>query len=122
APGGRDVEHHHRAEDQLHPARDQRPPAGGRPGGRDAADPSLQRGGRLRRPGPPRGAGVLDLHAGARGPGSRVMSSQSEVVYPAWRWLGISLVELGEGNATVELTGSDGWANRAGLRNGCMMK
>ena len=49
------------------------------------------------------------------------MSSQTEVVSPAWRWLGISLVELGEGNATVEMTASDDMANHAGFVHGGMI-
>ena len=49
------------------------------------------------------------------------MSSQTEVVSPAWRWLGISLVELGEGNATVEMTPTDDMANHAGFVHGGMI-
>jgi uncharacterized protein (TIGR00369 family) len=40
---------------------------------------------------------------------------------PAWRWLGISLAELGEGSATVEMTPSEDMANHAGFVHGGMI-
>jgi uncharacterized protein (TIGR00369 family) len=46
---------------------------------------------------------------------------QKEVVSPAWRWLGISLVDLGEGSATVEMTTSEDMANHAGFVHGGMI-
>ena len=49
------------------------------------------------------------------------MNSQVEVVSPAWRWLGISLVELGEGSATVEMTPAEDMANHAGFVHGGMI-
>jgi uncharacterized protein (TIGR00369 family) len=47
--------------------------------------------------------------------------NQADVVSPAWRWLGISLVELGEGSATVEMTPSEDMANHAGFVHGGMI-
>jgi uncharacterized protein (TIGR00369 family) len=49
------------------------------------------------------------------------VSSQTEVISPAWRWLGISVVELGEGSATVEMTPSEDMANHAGFVHGGMI-
>ena len=49
------------------------------------------------------------------------MSSQTDVISPAWRWLGISLVELGEGSAMVEMTPSEDMANHAGFVHGGMI-
>ena len=49
------------------------------------------------------------------------MSSQVDVVSPAWRWLGISLVDAGEGTATVEMTPSEDMANHAGFVHGGMI-
>ena len=40
---------------------------------------------------------------------------------PAWRWLGIGLVEVGEGTATVEMTPSEDMANHAGFVHGGMI-
>jgi uncharacterized protein (TIGR00369 family) len=49
------------------------------------------------------------------------VSSETEVISPAWRWLGISVVELGEGSATVEMTPSEDMANHAGFVHGGMI-
>jgi len=49
------------------------------------------------------------------------VSSQTDVISPAWRWLGISLVELGEGSAMVEMTPSEDMANHAGFVHGGMI-
>ncbi|TMC52988.1 MAG: PaaI family thioesterase [Chloroflexi bacterium] len=42
-------------------------------------------------------------------------------ISPAWRWLGIGLVEVGEGSATVEMTPSEDMANHAGFVHGGMI-
>ena len=49
------------------------------------------------------------------------MSSPTEVVSPAWRWLGIELVETGEGSAVVEMTPTADMANHAGFVHGGMI-
>ena len=49
------------------------------------------------------------------------MSSPTELVSPAWRWLGIGLVDLGEDSATVEMTPSEDMANHAGFVHGGMI-
>ena len=49
------------------------------------------------------------------------MSSPTEVVSPAWRWLGIELVETKEGSAVVEMTPSAEMANHAGFVHGGMI-
>ncbi len=49
------------------------------------------------------------------------MSSHTDVVSPAWKWLGIALVDLGEGSATVEMTPSEDMANHAGFVHGGMI-
>jgi len=49
------------------------------------------------------------------------VSSQTEIISPAWRWLGISVVEVGEGSATVEMTPSEDMANHAGFVHGGMI-
>jgi uncharacterized protein (TIGR00369 family) len=49
------------------------------------------------------------------------VSSPAEVVSPAWRWLGIELVETGEGSAVVEMTPSAEMANHAGFVHGGMI-
>jgi len=49
------------------------------------------------------------------------MSSQTDVVSPAWKWLGIGLVELGDGAATVEMTPPEDMANHAGFVHGGMI-
>jgi uncharacterized protein (TIGR00369 family) len=40
---------------------------------------------------------------------------------PAWRWLGMEMVELGEGLATVEMTPTENMANHAGFVHGGMI-
>ncbi len=49
------------------------------------------------------------------------MSSPTDLVSPAWRWLGIGLVDLGEGSAVVEMTTSEDMANHAGFVHGGMI-
>jgi uncharacterized protein (TIGR00369 family) len=49
------------------------------------------------------------------------VSSPTELVSPAWRWLGIGLVDLGEDSATVEMTPSEDMANHAGFVHGGMI-
>ena len=46
------------------------------------------------------------------------MSSETTISSPAWRWLGISLVEMGEGGATVEMTPTGDMANHSGFVHG----
>jgi len=45
----------------------------------------------------------------------------SKTTSRAWQWLGIGLVELGEGRATVEMTPSEDMANHAGFVHGGMI-
>ncbi len=47
--------------------------------------------------------------------------SETRVVSPAWRWLGIREVELGQGSATVEMTAIPEMANHAGFVHGGMI-
>ncbi|HYL07328.1 MAG TPA: PaaI family thioesterase, partial [Candidatus Udaeobacter sp.] len=47
--------------------------------------------------------------------------SETPVASPAWRWLGIKEVELGEGTATVEMTPVAEMANHAGFVHGGMI-
>jgi uncharacterized protein (TIGR00369 family) len=47
--------------------------------------------------------------------------SDTEVVSPAWSWLGITLVGLGEGTALVEMTPTEDMANHAGFVHGGMI-
>lgn len=47
--------------------------------------------------------------------------SDTEVVSPAWSWLGIALVGLGEGTALVEMTPTEDMANHAGFVHGGMI-
>jgi acyl-CoA thioesterase len=49
------------------------------------------------------------------------VSSPTGVVSPAWRWLGIELVESAEGSAVVEMTPSADMANHAGFVHGGMI-
>src|SRR5207249_5224007 len=53
--------------------------------------------------------------AGEGGPKGRLVGSEPS---PAWRWLGISQVELGDDSATVEMTRFEGMANHAGFVHG----
>ena len=55
------------------------------------------------------------LLAGEGGPKGRLGGSEPS---PAWRWLGISLVELGDDSATVEMTPFEDMANHAGFVHG----
>lgn len=47
--------------------------------------------------------------------------SETRVVSPAWSWLGIKEVELGQGSATVEMTPIPEMANHAGFVHGGMI-
>ena len=47
--------------------------------------------------------------------------SETRVVSPAWTWLGIKEVELGQGSATVEMTPIPEMANHAGFVHGGMI-
>jgi uncharacterized protein (TIGR00369 family) len=47
--------------------------------------------------------------------------SSTQVSSPAWRWLGLALVELGEGTATVQMTPTDDMANHSGFVHGGMI-
>ena len=49
------------------------------------------------------------------------MSSQAEVVSAAWRWLGMILVEMGDGAATVDMTPTEDMANHSGFVHGGMI-
>jgi len=50
-----------------------------------------------------------------------VSSSETQVQSPAWRWLGLNLVETGEGSATVEMTPTQDMANHSGFVHGGMI-
>src|SRR5260370_42570922 len=52
---------------------------------------------------------------------ARAVSSRADLVSPAWRWLGIGLVDIGEGSAVVEMTTSEDMANHAGFVHGGMI-
>ena len=47
--------------------------------------------------------------------------NETRVVSPAWTWLGIKEVELGEGSATVEMTSIPEMATHAGFVHGGMI-
>ena len=49
------------------------------------------------------------------------MSSRAEVVSAAWRWLGMILVEMGDGTATVDMTPTEDMANHSGFVHGGMI-
>lgn len=49
------------------------------------------------------------------------MSSPAEGVSPAWQWLGLKLIELGDGAATVEMTPGEDMANHSGFVHGGMI-
>lgn len=49
------------------------------------------------------------------------MSSDMRTVSPAWRWLGMVAVELGDGLAVVEMTPTEHMANHAGFVHGGMI-
>ena len=49
------------------------------------------------------------------------MSSRAEVVSAAWRWLGMILVETGDGAATVDMTPTEDMANHSGFVHGGMI-
>src|SRR5207249_980136 len=53
--------------------------------------------------------------AGEGGPKGRLVGSEPS---PAWRWLGISQVEIGGARATVEMTPFEDMANHAGFVHG----
>lgn len=55
--------------------------------------------------------------AGEGGTKGRVGRSVS----PAWSWLGLRQIELGEGSATVEMTPTEDMANSAGFVHGGMI-
>ena len=49
------------------------------------------------------------------------MSSDMRTVSPAWQWLGIVAVELGDGMAVLEMTPTEHMANHAGFVHGGMI-
>ena len=49
------------------------------------------------------------------------MSSETRTVSPAWQWLGIVAVELGDGLAVLEMTPTEHMANHAGFVHGGMI-
>ena len=49
------------------------------------------------------------------------MSSDMRTASPAWQWLGIVAVELGEGLAVLEMTPTEHMANHAGFVHGGMI-
>ena len=49
------------------------------------------------------------------------MSSETRTSSPAWQWLGIVAVELGDGLAVLEMTPTEHMANHAGFVHGGMI-
>jgi len=49
------------------------------------------------------------------------VSSQTEVVSAAWRWLGMTLVAVGESTATVEMKPTEDMTNHSGFVHGGMI-
>lgn len=49
------------------------------------------------------------------------MSSETEVPSRAWSWLGLRVVETGEGSAVVEMASTEDMANHAGFVHGGMI-
>jgi uncharacterized protein (TIGR00369 family) len=49
------------------------------------------------------------------------VSSEVQGSSPAWRWLGIELVNTGDDTATVEMTPTDDMANHSGFVHGGMI-
>ncbi|HEX2645790.1 MAG TPA: PaaI family thioesterase [Candidatus Dormibacteraeota bacterium] len=49
------------------------------------------------------------------------MSSEVQGSSPAWRWLGIEMVDAADGSATVEMTPSGDMANHSGFVHGGMI-
>ena len=49
------------------------------------------------------------------------MSNETETRSPAWTWLGMRVVETGEGMAVVEMTATEDMANHAGFVHGGMI-
>jgi uncharacterized protein (TIGR00369 family) len=49
------------------------------------------------------------------------VSNQTYASSPAWAWLGIKEVDLGEGTAVVEMTPTEDMANHAGFVHGGMI-
>jgi uncharacterized protein (TIGR00369 family) len=47
--------------------------------------------------------------------------SETEIVSPAWDWLGLSVIALGEGTAVVEMTPTSDMANHSGFVHGGMI-
>ena len=49
--------------------------------------------------------------------------SETEVQFrsPTWRWLGLNLIEAGEGSATVDMTATEDMANHSGFVHGGMI-
>jgi uncharacterized protein (TIGR00369 family) len=47
--------------------------------------------------------------------------SELTAISPAWRWLGLELVETGDGTATVEMTPTEEMANHSGFVHGGMI-
>ena len=46
---------------------------------------------------------------------------EKKAVSPAWEWLGLEMVESGEGFATVEMTATEDMANHSGFVHGGMI-
>jgi len=49
------------------------------------------------------------------------VSSEVQGSSPAWRWLGIEMVDAGDGRATVEMTPTGDMANHSGFVHGGMI-
>ena len=49
------------------------------------------------------------------------MSSETQAPSRAWEWLGIKLVAVGDGAATVEMTATEDMANHSGFVHGGMI-
>ena len=49
------------------------------------------------------------------------MSEPAQAPSRAWAWLGMNLVETGDGTATVEMTSTEDMANHSGFVHGGMI-
>jgi acyl-CoA thioesterase len=58
---------------------------------------------------------------GEDGPKGRVGASNELPHSRAWSWLGLELVDTGEGSATVEMTATEEMANQSGFVHGGMI-
>src|SRR6202171_1100551 len=55
-------------------------------------------------------------------PRDRAVSERTQALSRAWAWLGMNLVETGDGTATVEMTSTEDMANHSGFVHGGMIR